>query len=163
MTMAVDFGISIGFEAKELIGALLITQFIGFPCAYAFGSIANRWGSRGPILVCLAIYSLTVILATQMTQSWHFYILATIIGMAQGGVQSLSRSLFARMTPKEFSGEYFALFNVVGRFASIFGPLVITLGVMITGSSRMGMAGLLILFIIGGGFLTFVKEPHSKS
>ncbi len=159
MTMAVDFGISIGFQAKELIAALLITQFIGFPCAYYFGTIAEKWGSRGPILLCLVVYSFTVVLATQMSQVWHFYALAMIIGMAQGGVQSLSRSLFARMTPKEYSGEYFALFNVVGRFASIFGPLVVTLGVLLTGNSRMGMAGLVILFIVGGGFLTLVKEP----
>jgi UMF1 family MFS transporter len=159
MTMAVDFGISIGFQAKELIAALLITQFIGFPCAYYFGTIAEKWGSRGPIMFCLIVYSFTVVLATQMSQVWHFYALAMVIGMAQGGVQSLSRSLFARMTPKEYSGEYFALFNVVGRFASIFGPLIVTLGVLLTGNSRMGMAGLVILFIVGGGFLTLVKEP----
>jgi UMF1 family MFS transporter len=163
MTMAVDFGISIGFKSKELIAALLITQFIGFPCAYYFGAIAKKWGSRGPIMICLACYGLTVVLATQMTEVWHFFTLAAFIGMAQGGVQSLSRSLFARMTPKEYSGEYFALFNVVGRFASIFGPLVVTLGVMITGNSRMGMASLLILFIIGGGFLSKVKEPGHLS
>jgi UMF1 family MFS transporter len=110
-------------------------------------------------MFCLIVYSFTVVLATQMSQVWHFYALAMVIGMAQGGVQSLSRSLFARMTPKEYSGEYFALFNVVGRFASIFGPLIVTLGVLLTGNSRMGMAGLVILFIVGGGFLTLVKEP----
>lgn len=163
MTMAVDFGISIGFAAKDLIAALLITQFIGFPCAYYFGTITKRWGARGPIIFCILIYSITVILATMMSKAWHFYLLALVIGMVQGGVQSLSRSLFARMTPKEYSGEYFGLFNLVGRFASILGPLVVAFGVTVTGNSRMGMMGLLILFVIGGGLLLNVKEPRGKT
>jgi UMF1 family MFS transporter len=163
MTMAVDFGISIGFEAKDLMVALLITQFIGFPCAYYFGTITKRWGTRGPILFCLLIYAVTVVFATQMTQAWHFYLLATIIGAVQGGVQSLSRSLFGRMIPPEVAGEYFGLFNLVGKFASILGPLLIAFGVMVTGSNRLGMMGLLVLFILGGGLLWMVKEPESAA
>lgn len=159
MTMAVDYGISIGFEAKDLIAALLITQFIGFPCAYYFGTITRRWGTRGPILFCIAMYAITVVAATMMSQPWHFYGLATVIGMFQGGVQSLSRSMFGRMIRKEESGEYFGLFNLVGRFASIFGPLVVAVGVTVTGSSRLGMMGLLCLFILGGLLLAAVKEP----
>jgi UMF1 family MFS transporter len=163
MTMAVDYGISIGFAAKDLIAALLITQFIGFPCAYYFGVVTKRWGTKGPILVCIGVYSLTVILATQMQMAWHFYILAVVIGMVQGGVQSLSRSLFGRMTPKEASGEYFGLFNLVGRFASILGPLVVTAAVLVTRNSRLGMVGLIILFAAGGGLLALVKEPSQAS
>ncbi|WP_374028949.1 MFS transporter [Bdellovibrio bacteriovorus] len=162
MTMAVDYGVSIGLESKDLIAALLITQFIGFPCAYYFGTVTKRWGARKPILVCIAIYALTVIAATWMSQAWHFYLLATIIGMVQGGVQSLSRSLFGRMSPKEKSGEYFGLFNLVGRFASILGPLVVAVGVTVTGNSRLGMMGLLVLFISGGALLALVKEPALK-
>ncbi|MGZ3768130.1 MAG: MFS transporter, partial [Bdellovibrio sp.] len=93
--------------------------------------------------------------------AWHFYLLASVIGMVQGGVQSLSRSMFARMIRKEESGEYFGLFNLVGRFASILGPLVVAFAVTVTGSSRMGMVGLLILFIVGGGLLAKVNEPGS--
>ena len=163
MTMAVDFGISIGFEAKDLIAALLITQFIGFPAAYYFGTITKRWGAKGPILFCIGIYGITVILATMMSQAWHFYLLAVVIGLVQGGVQALSRSLFARMAPKEQSGEYFGLFNLVGRFASILGPLLVAIGVMVTGSSRLGMIGLLVLFISGGWLFALVKEPKTKT
>lgn len=163
MTMAVDFGISIGFEAKDLIAALLITQFIGFPAAYYFGTITKRWGTKGPILFCIVIYGITVVLATGMSRPWHFYLLAVVIGLVQGGVQALSRSLFARMAPKEQSGEYFGLFNLVGRFASILGPLLVAIGVTVTGSSRLGMIGLLVLFISGGWLLALVKEPKTKS
>lgn len=163
MTMAIDYGIAIGFAAEDLIAALLITQFIGFPCAYYFGTVTKRWGAKKPILVCIFIYSLTVIAATYMATAWHFYLLATVIGMVQGGVQSLSRSMFARMIRKEESGEYFGLFNLVGRFASILGPLVVAFAVTVTGSSRMGMVGLLILFLIGAGLLAKVSEPGKQS
>lgn len=160
MTMAVDYGMSIGLEARDLIAALLITQFIGFPFAYYFGRVTKRWGTKGPILACIGVYGVTVVAATAMASAWHFYLLATVIGMVQGGVQSLSRSMFGRMIEKEKSGEYFGFFNLVGRFASILGPLVVAFGVTVTGSSRMGMMGLLVLFVIGGGLLALVKEPR---
>lgn len=161
MTMAVDYGISIGLEAKDLIAALLITQFIGFPCAYYFGRVTRRWGSKIPILACIIVYAVTVIAATGMSAAWHFYLLATVIGVVQGGVQSLSRSMFGRMIDPGKSGEYFGVFNLVGRFASILGPLVVALGVTVTGNSRMGMMGLLVLFVLGGGLLFLVKEPKA--
>lgn len=159
MTMAVDYGMSIGLGSKDLIAALLITQFIGFPCAYYFGTVTRRWGTKKPILFCLAAYSVAVILATWMSQAWQFYALAIMIGMVQGGVQSLSRSMFARMIPKKTSGEYFGFFNIVGRFASILGPLVVAVGVTVTGNSRMGLVGLLVLFISGSWLLMKVQEP----
>jgi UMF1 family MFS transporter len=160
MAMAVDFGMAIGLQSKDLIVALLITQFIGAPCAYYFGTVTHKWGARKPILFCIFIYSLTVILATQMSQAWHFFLLAMVIGMVQGGVQSLSRSMFARMTPPKLSGEYFGLFNLVGRFAAILGPVLVGFGALITGSSRLGMLGLLTLFVIGGILLWNVREPE---
>ena len=163
MTMAVDFGISIGFEAKDLISALLITQFIGFPCAWAFGYLAKKYGSRKLILICLFAYGVAVFFASQMTQAWHFYVLAALIGMVQGGVQSLSRSLFARMIPENQAGEYFGLFNLIGKFASIFGPLVVAAGAWITKDSRQSMLGLLVLFILGAYLLWKVKEPQIKA
>lgn len=163
MTMAVDYGMSIGLESKDLIAALLITQFIGFPCAYYFGKVTKRFGTKLPILACIAVYSITVVAAIWMSQAWHFFLLAVIIGMVQGGVQSLSRSLFGRMAPKEQSGEYFGLFNLVGRFAAILGPLLVAATVTMTGSSRMGMTGLLVLFVVGGCLLALVREPRSAT
>jgi UMF1 family MFS transporter len=163
MTMAVDYGMTLGLEASDLITALLITQFIGFPFAFAFGYVAKRFGCKIPILICIAVYAVTVVLATQMTTSMHFYLLASVIGMAQGGVQALSRSLFARMIDPKASGEYFGLFNLVGKFASIAGPAIVAIGVTVTGNARLSMLGLLILFVIGGGLLMMVKEPRVAS
>jgi UMF1 family MFS transporter len=158
MTMAVDYGVSLGLESKDLIVALLLTQYIGFPCAYFFGTLTTRWGSRKPILVCIGIYALTVVLATQMTTAAHFYALACIIGMVQGGVQALSRSLFGNMIPAAASGEYFGLFNLIGKFASILGPLIVAVTVYYTHQHRFGMLGLLVLFAVGGALLWKVKE-----
>lgn len=160
MTMAVDYGLSIGIESKHLIAALLVIQFIGFPCTYLFGIITDRFNCRKPILVCIVIYGIGVLAATQMKSIVHFYLLATMVGMVQGGVQSLSRSLFANLIPEEASGEYFGLFNLVGKFASILGPLLIAFFTTITRSSSLGIAGLVILFVSGGWLLTMVKEPH---
>ncbi len=163
MTMAVDFGMALGFESKDLIVALLLTQFIGFPCAYYFGMVTKRFGTRKPILLCIVIYAITLVLATMMTQAWHFFALATVIGMVQGGVQSLSRSMFGRMIPAKLSGEYFGIFNLVGRFASILGPVLVGFGALLTGSSRLGMLGILVLFLVGGFLLYKVKEPTGNN
>lgn len=163
MTMAVDYGVSIGLESQDLIVALLLTQYIGFPCAYFFGNFAARWGARRPILVCICVYALTVILATQMTKAVHFYSLAAVIGLVQGGVQALSRSLFGSMIPKEASGEYFGLFNLIGKFASVLGPLIVGMTVLFTKEHRYGMLGLLLLFVLGGVLLMKVQEPPLRS
>lgn len=163
ITMAVDYGLSLGFKSSDLITALLIVQFVGFPFALLFSKFAGRFGSQKPILVCLGIYALTVIFAVQMKDVWQFYLLALIIGMVQGGVQALSRSLFARMIPEQKSGEYFGLYNLVGKFASIFGPILVGWGAFLSGNPRMGMLGLLVLFALGGGLLMLVREPQSSS
>jgi UMF1 family MFS transporter len=159
MTLAVDYGVAIKLEPAHLMGALLVTNFIGFPCAYFSGYLVKRWGSKTPLLIAIGMYGIAVIAATWMSQAWHFFALAAMIGMVQGGIQAISRSLFGRMVPKEQSGEYFGFFNLVGRFASILGPLVVAVGVTVTGNSRMGMLGLLILFVSGGWLLMKVKEP----
>lgn len=162
MTMAVDYGVAIGFQSEHLITALLITQFIGFPFTYLFGILTRGYGCRKPILVCIVIYSFGVLAATQMTNVIHFYMLACMIGMVQGGVQSLSRSLFANMIPEDSSGEYFGLFNLIGKFASIFGPLIVAIVAKITNNSAMGIGGIVILFIFGGLLLLKVKEPEMQ-
>lgn len=159
ISMAVDFGISLNFQAKDLIAALLITQFVGFPFTYLFGYIAQKWGCRIPILICLGIYCLVILLATKMSEPVHFYILAAVIGMAQGGVQALSRSLFSKMIPAEKSGEYFGFMNLIGKFASILGPFIVAFTVTMTGRSEWGLLGLLVLFIAGAALVLKVKEP----
>lgn len=163
ITMAVDFGMSLGLDSKHLIGALLLVQFVGFPATWVFGVITDRWGCRKPILFCIGAYSVIVVLSVWMKQTWHFYALAVTIGLVQGGVQSLSRSLFGKMVPEQKSGEYFAFFNLVGRFASILGPLIVGFTGTLFKNASFGMAGLLVLFISGAVLLLRVDETLDAS
>ena len=157
MSMAVDFGLSLGLESADLLKALLITQFVGFPAAFAFGMLARKFNSRVMILIGLAIYVICIVGSSQMTEAWHFYTLAFIIGLSQGGVQALSRALFAHLIPPEKSGEYFGFFNMLGRFASVLGPLLVAFFANVTGDSRRSILSLLILIGVGGFFLAKVK------
>lgn len=158
MTMAVDFGLSLGLEAKDLIGALLLVQFIGFPAAIFTGAIGSRFNSKAPILACIVGYAAVTVLAAHMSEAWHFYVLAVFIGLVQGGVQALSRSLFARMIPQERSGEYFGFMNLIGRFAAVLGPFLVAQATLLTGDHRSALQSLLILFGLGGFLLTKVRR-----
>ncbi|MEK6628682.1 MAG: MFS transporter [Bdellovibrionota bacterium] len=157
MTMAVDFGLSLGLDSSDLMKALLITQFVGFPSAYLFGTMSKKFGSKHLILIGLAIYFFTIIGASQMSEAWHFYVMAFIIGLCQGGVQALSRALYAHLIPTEKSGEYFGFFNMLGKFASVLGPLLIALVAHLTSDSRKTILSLLVLIAVGAYFLLKVK------
>ncbi len=157
MSMAVDFGLALGFESADLMKALLITQFVGFPSAYAFGVLSKRISSKNLILAGLAIYMVTIVAASMMSQAWHFYALAFVIGLSQGGVQALSRSLFSHLIPREKSGEYFGFFNMLGKFASVLGPFLVALFAHVTSDSRQTILSLLILIVAGAFYLSKVK------
>lgn len=157
MSMAIDFGLSLGLESADLIKALLITQFVGFPAAYLFGSLSKRFSSKNLILIGLFIYFLTIIGASQISEPWHFYTLAFIIGLSQGGVQALSRALFAHLIPVGKSGEYFGFYNLLGKFASVLGPLLVALFAHYTNDSRKTILSLLILITVGAYFLSKIK------
>lgn len=157
MTMAVDFGLSLGLDSSDLIKALLITQYVGFPSAYFFGTLAKRFSSKNLILLGLLIYFLTIFMASKMSQAWHFYCLAFIIGLCQGGVQALSRALFAHLIPVGKSGEYFGFYNLLGKFASVLGPVLVALFARYTQDSRQTILSLLILITAGAYFLFKVR------
>lgn len=159
MTMAVDFGLSLGLESKDLISALLLVQFIGFPSAIAAGFLTSRFDARKLILACIGGYAIVTVLASHMTTSLHFYLLAVFIGLVQGGVQALSRSLFAQMIPEERAGEYFGFMNLIGRFAAIMGPFLVAQATLLTGNHRSALQSLLFLFGVGGFLLMKVRAP----
>ncbi len=160
--MAVDYGLSIGFESKDLIAALLIVQFVGFPAAVLFGWLGEKWDAKKSILLGLLVYVGTTIWATQMRSPAEFYGLAMMVGLVQGGVQALSRSFFARLTPKDKTAEYFGLFNMVGKFSTVLGPWAVGATAVLTGSSRLSLLAILAFFFIGGAGLIFVKERQTN-
>ena len=155
--MAVDYGLAIGFESGDLLAALLVTQFVGFPAALLFGWLGSRLGPKSGIMIALGIYTLVVLWAWRMEREWEFYGLAVMIGLVQGGVQSLSRSLYARLIPPDRAGIFFGIYNMLGKFAAVIGPLLVGLVGVTTGSSRTGILAILLLFIGGALVLHRVR------
>jgi len=158
--MAVDYGMGLGLDHKSLIMALLVTQFVGFPAAIAFGFLGERIGAKRGILIGIAIYAGVTSWSYFMTEVWEFYVLALVIGLVQGGVQSLSRSMYARIIPADKAGEFFGFYNMLGKFATVLGPILMGIVGLATGSPRMSILVILILFLIGAIFLYFVDEQQ---
>lgn len=169
--MAVDYGMSIGFEASSLIIALLIVQFVGFPAALAFGWLGKKWDVKKSIYVAIVVYLGVTIFATTITRQVEFYILAIMIALVQGGIQALSRSYYSRLIPKNQSGEFYGFYNMLGKFAAIIGPVLIgvaglfareVMGLSEMLSSRVSIASVSLLFIAGGLLLTRVDEEQGR-
>ncbi len=154
--MAVDYGLAIGFESSDLLTALLITQFVGFPAALVFGYLGDRYGPRKGIMIALAVYIIIVFWAWRMQAIWEFYALAVVIGLVQGGIQSLSRSLYARLIPQDRAGMFYGVYNMLGKFAAVIGPLLVGWVAAVSGDSRLGILAVLFLFVGGFAALQFV-------
>ena len=151
--MALDFGLALGFESRDLIAALLVVQFVGFPAALGFGWLGRRYGAHTGILIGLAGYIGATLWASQVNSVTEFYAMAVIVGLVQGGVQALSRSFYARMIPAAQAGEFFGFYNLLGRFAAVLGPFLVGWTALLTDDPRLGILSVLILFLIGGGLL----------
>jgi UMF1 family MFS transporter len=161
--MAVDYGLSIGLESSHLMIALLITQFVGFPSALVFGKIGEKRGARQGIMLAIFVYFLVVVWAYQMSQVWEFYTLAVIIGLVQGGIQALSRSFYARIIPQSKAGEFFGFYNMMGKFAAVFGPMIMGWVAIATDSPRLSILSVVVLFIAGAVLLAMVNEEKARS
>ena len=147
--MATAYGTALGLDTTGLLLALLVTQIVAFPSALIFGRLSAKYPSTTLIPVCIAAYAGIAVFAFFLTQQWQFWVLAVIVGMFQGGVQALSRSHFAKITPPEKSGEYFGLFDICGKGASFLGTMIVSVGSQLTGSANVGVGSLIVLFIIG--------------
>lgn len=156
--MALDYGLALGFDTKVLITALLLTQFIAFPAAVLFGRIGELFGAKNGILIGIAVYIGLCIWSVFMEDANDFYWLAGIAGLVMGGVQSLSRSMYASLIPVAQSGEFFGFFNMMGKFSAVLGPLLLAAVSLETGSNRLAVLSIVILFAAGGVILWFVDR-----
>jgi UMF1 family MFS transporter len=180
--MAVDYGMSLGFAANDLLLALLVTQFVGFPAALAFGRLGQRLGPRKGIYIAIAVYVAATFWGISMTRKEEFYVLAIVIGLVQGGIQALSRSYYARLIPADKPAEFYGFYNMLGKFAAIIGPMLIGgVGLLMRRvlmppspsteemaqvgalAARWSMASVLILFATGAILLRFVDEEKGKA
>ena len=151
--MAVDYGLSLGFDSQNLIQALLITQFVGFPAALIFGYLAQKWSPLLGIYICIFVYTGITLWSYQMNSPGEFYILAATVGLVQGGIQALSRSHFARMVPHNKEAEYFGLFNMMGKTSAILGPVLVGWTSFATSDPRLSILVILGFFALGSLFL----------
>ncbi len=155
--MSTAYGNEIGLKMTDMVIALIVTQFVGIPCAFLFGSLAKRIGAKQCIFLALMVYTLISIGGYFMQTALHFYILALAVGTVQGGSQALSRSLFGAMVPKQKAAEFFGFFSTSAKFAGIAGPLLFGLISQTMGHSRLSILSLIIFFIVGGILLTRVN------
>jgi UMF1 family MFS transporter len=147
--MAVDYGLNIGLGEKGLITALLMVQFIGFPAALVFGRLGERYGPRRGIWIAIWAYVGVTVYAYFMDSAVQLYILAGVIGLVQGGIQALSRSMFSQLIPADKNAEFFGFYNVVGKAAAVFGPFLMGWVTLVTGNPRTGILAILVLFFAG--------------
>jgi UMF1 family MFS transporter len=156
--MAADFGLKLGFSSGALIQALLLVQFVSFPCALLFGRLGDRIGAKRAIYLGLAVFLALTCYAYVMQTEREFYILAAVVGTVQGGVQALSRSYFARLIPAQRAGEYFGFYNMLAKFAAVLGPLAMGVVAIATGNQRLSILVLGVFFIGGALLLARVRE-----
>jgi UMF1 family MFS transporter len=152
MKVAIDFGYKLGIARQDLLLALLIVQFISFPSALLFGWLGEKIGAKRALLIGLSVYIGVTFWAAFMHSLWEFYVLASAVGLVQGGVFSLSRSYYARLIPSHEAAEFFGFYNMIGKFAAVLGPLLVAAAAALTGSTRAAVPAVLPL-ILGGGLL----------
>ena len=156
--MAVDYGMAIGFDSGELVKALLLVQFIGFPATILVAKLAQMWETKKAIYLTLGIYFIITIFSSMMSDVSEFYLLAAMIALVQGGIQALSRSYYSRMIPPEYAAEFFGFYNFLGKFATVLGPLLVGIVAVLTHSPRASIASIALFFVIGAILLMFIDE-----
>lgn len=161
--LATIYGREIGIPQSDLITAILLVQFVGVPFAFLFGMLASAIGTKRAILVGLLVYLGISAFGYFVKSVFHFYVLAVCVAMVQGGVQALSRSLFASMVPVHKSSEFFGFFGVADRFSAVLGPLVFAAVTSLTGTSRLAVVSIMAFFLVGGVLLLRVNVEEGQS
>jgi UMF1 family MFS transporter len=147
--MATSYGSDIGLTATSMIGALLLTQFIGFPATLIFGLYADKFGYKRSLTFAIVVYIGVVLFSSQMDTAVEFYIVASVIGLVQGGVQAISRSYFSNLIPEDKAAEFFGFYNFIGKSSVFLGPFMVSGIALLTGTPGYGILSLLLLFIPG--------------
>jgi MFS transporter, UMF1 family len=160
--MAAIYGNELGLPAGTLIGAILMVQFLGIPAAYLFAGMAGRIGTKRAVVAGLLVYCGVAVLGYFTRTAAHFWALAVLVALVQGGTQALSRSLFASLVPRRLSGEFFGFFSVSDKVAGILGPAVFTVVSAATGSSRGAVLSVIAFFVVGAALLAAVDVEAGR-
>ncbi|MBQ9270267.1 MAG: MFS transporter [Oscillospiraceae bacterium] len=157
--MAVAYGTAVGLDTTGLLIALLVTQFVAFPCAIIFGRLAAKYDTGRLIKICIVAYTCITIFAIFLAHQWQFWVLAVCVGMFQGGIQALSRSYFGKIIPAEKSGEYFGLYDICGKGAAFMGTTLMAAVTQLTGHQNIGVGSIVIIF--AAGLLVFTRADKA--
>ena len=150
ISMATSYGAALGIDSTQLVLALLVTQFVAFPSAIAYGKLSGKFGTLHMIIVAVIAYCGIVLFAAFFLQTaLEFWILAILVGLFQGGIQALSRSYFGKLVPKEHSNEYYGFFDIFGRYASVMGTFLVSVVTTLTGNASFGVLSIGVLLVIG--------------
>ena len=161
--MGMDYGLSLGFPAGTLIVSLLLIQFVGFPASLMFGKIGSRFGAKTGIYIAIVVYAGICVWGYLLSRPAEFYALAVAIGLVQGGINSLSRSFYSRLIPKEQSAQFFGYYNTIGRFSAVLGPALMGAVSLATHNPRLSMLALIVFFVAGAMFLARVPDRPLSS
>lgn len=156
--LASTFALNLGLETSSIIQALILVQFVAFPATLLWGYVANKYGDKLVLYITIASYICIIVYSTTLSSAFEFYLLAAWVGFVQGGIQGSSRGMFGKLIPKEKAGEFFGLYNVMGRAGAILGPLLVGTLLTLYGNVRIALLPIAVLFIIGGLLLTRVKN-----
>lgn len=160
--MAAIYGAELGLSEGVLIGTVLLIQFVGMPCALLFGALGQRLGTKPALLIGLTIYAGISVYGYFVRTATQFLVLGLMVALVQGGVQALSRSLFASFVPADRSAEFFGFFSIFEKFAGIAGPALFAAVVAATGSSRHAILGVVAFFVVGGALLLRVDVAEGR-
>ena len=160
--MAVNYGQRLGFEDNDLVLALLIANFVGFPATLAYGLLAHRFGAKKGLYFALFAYVGACLWAIQMTDVREFYIMSIVIGLVQGGVQGLSRSVYASLIPADQPGEFFGFYSMTTKFAHVLGPAMVAIAAMLSDDPKWVLLALMPMFLAGALLLSLVRIPSNS-
>ena len=162
--MSTSYGTDLGIDSTQLVLALLVTQFVAFPSAIAYGRLAKRFGTRHMLMVGVFAYFCIVMFAAFFLKSaTEFWILAICVGLFQGGIQALSRSEYGKLIPKNKSNEYYGFFDIFGKYAAVMGTFLVSVFTQITGNASFGVLSIAVLFIAGFCFLCAMPKKSDRS
>ena len=165
--MATAYGAALGLDTTGLLLALLLTQFVAFPFSILFGRLSSKYDAGLLIKICIIAYTCITLFAVFLVAQWQFWVLATCVGMFQGGIQALSRSYLGKIIPAERSGEFYGLMDIFGKGASFVGMTMVSVISQLTAgmtvnifgitlqNENLAVSSLIVLFVIG--YILFSK------
>lgn len=160
ISMSTSYGTQLGIDSTQLVIALLVTQFVAFPCAILYGRLSGRFGAKRMIVIAVIAYlGIVMFAAFFLKTAAEFWILAILVGMFQGGIQALSRSYYGKIIPKDHANEYYGFYDIFGKTASVLGTFLVATTTAATGNASFGVLSIAVLLVAALVLLIVQKDP----